>query len=140
MSAALDILKFDPSLEDKSTLVKVVEQFQFLFEDIVVDEPTWRRIQVLFGVPPGPAKLTAALLKRERVSREQLFLATREGNDLFRDPDSLKAVQVYVSRMRKVLSPLGVNIVTVQSFGYELGAASKKRLREILEKGLDADA
>lgn len=79
-----------------------------------------------FRLTGSEAAILAAMLRRERCSKEFLHMATaRPGEE--KDTE-LKIIDVWICKMRKKLEPFGIEIVTLWGQGYCLTPASKERL------------
>jgi hypothetical protein len=79
------------------------------------------------------ANILEALLKCTEVSREGLMIATHDPSKGEDDRDD-KLVDVLLSRMKKRLTAIGVEIQHRYGGNYHLDAASKSRLRTFVEK------
>ena len=81
----------------------------------LVPRDEYRQIGVSFGLTKAEADIFSLLLVREVVN-DKAYSAVRVSYDEI-DPGCLK---VLVHRMRKKLSPRGINIKTVKGLGYRL--------------------
>lgn len=81
-----------------------------------------------FGLTPAEQRILAALVARERCTKEFLLLATaRPGTE----PDTeIKIVDVFVCKARKKLAPFGIEILTLWGSGYALSDATRNHLRD----------
>ena len=80
------------------------------------------------------ATIMEILLARGVVSKEAMLLATRDPLDTGDDDRDAGTAEVWISKLRKKLEPLGVSVETQWGEGYRLNASSKARLRMFVEK------
>ena len=80
-----------------------------------------------FCLTPSQQRLLAALISRERCSKEFLHMAsTKPGVEA---ESELKIIDVWICKMRPKLQAFGINIQTVWGFGYMLSPEDQARLR-----------
>lgn len=79
------------------------------------------------GLTKSEARVLALIVTRLKASQDSLLQAVSgEG-------DSVALVRVYVCKIRKKLTPLGIKIKNVWGYGYEISAADKERLIRLAE-------
>jgi DNA-binding response OmpR family regulator len=77
-----------------------------------------------FNLTPGEARILVALMKRDRVSKENLSAAL--GNPLTKR----KVVEVLMCKLRKKLVPYGGQIGTIYKLGYQL--INREKIRALI--------
>jgi DNA-binding response OmpR family regulator len=80
------------------------------------------------------SRILVVLLRRGHASREQLHdvVESNRGNPV--DVTHEKIVDVVVCKLRKKLTPLGVNLHTVHSIGYEMSQEDRNKLWDLVNK------
>lgn len=82
---------------------------------------------VEFGLTNSEAAILAALISRERCSKDFLLMATaRPGEE--KDAE-IKIVDVFVCKLRRKIAPFGIQIITLWGQGYTLDTTTRERLR-----------
>lgn len=76
---------------------------------------------------PREATIVAALVARERCTREALMIGLYSDCPDGRDP---KILDVFICHIRRKLAPFGLTIETVYGAGYQMPPADRARLRE----------
>lgn len=80
-----------------------------------------------FGLTASEATILAALISRERCSKEFLFAATsRPGEE--KDTE-IKIIDVWVCKIRRKLTPFGIEIKTLWGHGYMIEPATRELLK-----------
>lgn len=99
----------------------------------VRDEVLPVRLMVAFGLTPVEADFVAVLVTREFASRIALHNAiTAPGAD---EPPDPKIVDVYACKIRKKLTPRGIEITTVWGRGYRLTAENRAAILRLAGEG-----
>lgn len=73
------------------------------------------------------SNILLVILRRGRAYREQLHDAVEKNRGNPDEPTDKKIVDVVVCKLRKKLTPLGLNLNTVHSIGYEMTEADRAR-------------
>jgi DNA-binding response OmpR family regulator len=100
------------------------------------DLPIWYRFYRLHyaprrsALPPLERTLLNLLAKRPVVSREAAFNILYSNRQ--RQPANLRIIDTIVKRLRRMLKPHGIRIVTERSIGYKIDPESRARLVSFL--------
>lgn len=89
-----------------------------------------RDLHLPVHLTPHELSITALLLKRQSVTREQLLTVIYGGPDRERGVEP-KVLDVFVYRIRRKLRPFGVHICTRFGIGFYLEKDSHTRLRRL---------
>jgi hypothetical protein len=96
-----------------------------------VKTPALLAFSQLLGMSPAEGRGLLELMKNGQVSREAMHAAmTHNGTPT----TGRKIVDVVISRMRKKLRPLNVEIATVYGLGFRLGDGAREKIRRLLAK------
>jgi hypothetical protein len=114
------------------TMGDLEEQLEILQEEnrqlrdaLIGAEQLWIRLKRCFRLPGGPMKLLAALLTRDMVSRESFMVASARPDG---EMPMLKTADVYATKLRKVLKPIGVSFETVWGCGFAMDGVMRDRV------------
>jgi DNA-binding response OmpR family regulator len=88
--------------------------------------------QSVFGLKKAEAFLFMAMMQARHAASIDYLLACCEAVQNGVYEASKDSIDVHVCRMRRVLRPFGIKIVTIHGSGYELPPASKARARELM--------
>lgn len=84
------------------------------------------------GLPPLQGRLLGLLMKRERASREQAFVALYHDRVEADRPQTDKDLSVHLCHLRKRLTPYGIKITTHTNAGWSLDAENKSRVQALM--------
>lgn len=83
------------------------------------------------GLTPSEARLFGALVKRGQLSKQQIMTAMYSARA--EDDPEIKIVDVFVCKVRKKLTPYGIEITTVWGQGYAMPPESRERARQFID-------
>ena len=83
-----------------------------------------------WGLTAHEAKLLGVLCKRPAVTKDGIMAALYR--DEGRDEPEIKIVDVFVCKLRRKLTPFGVEIKTLWGQGYSMDAENKRRVAEAM--------
>jgi two-component system cell cycle response regulator CtrA len=83
-----------------------------------------------FGLTGSEGRVFGMLMQRTHATKDALMAALYR--DLGKDEAELKIVDVFICKLRRKLKPFGIQIVTRWGNGYEMPAASKQLVREMM--------
>ena len=104
--------------------VQVIEAIGFGDQDFIADACT------AFKISMGQAEILDALLPGRRLSSDRILEITHG----YRAGDiGSKTIGVQISRLRKALKPLGIEIATVWGAGYRIDPQHRQRIMAAIE-------
>jgi len=87
-------------------------------------------LPVEFRLTPRERQTLGLLMIRERAAKGQIM--DHLYADSAHEPE-IKIIDVYVSKMRKKLTPFGITIWTIWGFGYRLAPDMKAKVRSYMD-------
>ncbi len=118
-----------------STLVDQLRDRIEELEDMLRVSPDWTHGYRILGITGNSAKVLGLLMKRDVVSREQIFTLLYDEHQHDKLPE-FKIVDQWIFRIREGLKPHGIKIFNNYKQGFYMDLAGKKKLREVLKNYL----